>query len=148
MAKSTRQEVSEEPINIRREPLRTSNKPDGRRRVARRRDDTPTKEIQMHASDDEQEEREELPPVTADEEDDDHDTFRRLSDDDENDDDDDEPRMPTKRARFTDGQPRRVKSEKPPVLLPATKVFERDTDGSVELELLGPAHSREALPVL
>ena len=72
----------------------------------------------MHASGDEQEEREELPPVTADEDDDDNDPFRRLSDDDENDDDDDEPRMPTKRARFTDGQPRRVKSEKPPYYYP------------------------------
>lgn len=83
----------------------------------------------MQASDDEQEERGELPPVTADEGDDDNDTSRTLSDD--NDDDDDEPRMPTKRAKFRDGQPRRVKPEKPPVSLPATKVFERDTDGSV-----------------
>ena len=101
----------------------------------------------MQASDDEQDEREELPPVTADEDDEDNDTARRLSDDDEEDGDDDEPRIPTKRAKFTDGQPRRVKSEKPPVLLPATKVFERDTDGSVELEFLGPAHFREALPL-
>ena len=131
MAKSTRQELREEPINTRREPLRTSNKPDARRRVARRRDDTPTKEIPIQASDDEQEEREELPPVTADEDDDDNDTSRRLEDDDEDDDDDDGPGMPTKRARFRDGHRSRAKSEKPPVLLPATKVFERDTDGSV-----------------
>ena len=126
MAKSTRQEISEEPINIRRAPLRTSNKPDGRRRVTRRRDDTPTKEIPLQASDDEQEEREELPPVTADEDDADNDTSRRPSDVvyDEDDEDEDEPRMPTKRAKFTDGQPRRVKLENPPLLLPATKVFE------------------------
>ena len=135
MAKSTRQEAREGDINIRREPLRTSNKPDGRRRVARRRDDTPTKEIQMQASDDEQEAQEELPPVTADEGDDDNDASRGLSDDDEDDDDDDGPGMPTKRAKFRDGQPRRANSEKPPVLLPATKVFERDTDGSVRTRI-------------
>jgi len=120
-------------MDIMREPLRTSNKPDARRRVARRRDATPTKEIQSQASDDEQEEREELPPVTADEDDEDNDTTRRLSDDDE-DEDDDGPGTSAKRAKRSDGQPRRVKSEKPLVSLPATKVFERDTDGSVQLD--------------
>ena len=134
-------------MDIRREPLRTSNKPDARRRVARRvarrQDDTPTKESQLQASDDEQDEVEELPPVTADE-DEDNDTIRRLSDDDDNDDDDnddDEPGTSAKRAKRPDGQPRRVKSERPPASLPATKVFERDRDGSVQLDYL-----REALP--
>jgi hypothetical protein len=73
--------------------------------------------------------------MTADEDDDDKDTSRRLDDDEErSDDDDDEPGTSAKRAKGPDGQPRRVKSEIRPVSLPATKVFERDTDGSVELD--------------
>ena len=76
MAKPTRRELSEEPINIRREPLRTSNKPDSRRRVVQRRDDISTKGAQMQVSNDE------LMKMTADE-DGDNDTPRRLSDDDE-----------------------------------------------------------------
>ena len=127
MAKSTRREVSEEPINIRREPLRTSNKPEARRRVVRRRDSTPTKGTQMQVSDDD------LPPMTTEEDDDDNDTPRRLSDDEEGSDNDDEPGTSAKRAKGPDGQPRRFKSEVPPVSLPATKTFERDADGSVEL---------------
>lgn len=127
MAKSTRRQVSEEPINIRREPLRTSNKPDARRRVVRRRDDTPTKGTTIQVSDDE------LPPMTADEDDDDNNTPRRLSDDDDEGSADDEPGTSAKRAKGPDGQSRRVKSEVPPISFPATKIFERDTDGSVEL---------------
>ena len=101
----------------------------------------------MQASDDEQEEREEFPPMTADEDDDNNDTSRRpfddkeRSDDDDDDDDDDEPGTSAKRARGADGQPRRVKAEVAPVSLPATKVFERDRDGSVQLDY------REALPL-
>lgn len=126
MAKRTRRELSEEPINIRREPLRTSNKPDSRRRVVQRRDDTPTKGAQMQVSDDD------LPPMTADE-DDDNDTPRRLSDDDEGS-IDDEPGTSAKRVKGPDGHPRRVKSEVPPISLHATKVFERDADGCVKLD--------------
>jgi hypothetical protein len=134
MAKSTRQEVNEAPSTIRREPLQTSNKLGARRRVVRRRDDTPTKETPIQLPDDEPEEQEELPPMTADEDDEDNDTSRKLSDDEEGSDDDDEPGTSTKRAKGPDGQPRLVKSQIPPVSIPATKVFERDADGSVELD--------------
>jgi hypothetical protein len=134
MAKSTRQEVSEVSMDIMREPLRTSNNPDARRRVGRRRDHTPTKKTQLQVSDDEQEEREEFPPVTADEDDEDDGTTRGLSDDDDDDDNDDGPGTSAKRAKRPDGQPRRVKSEKPPASLPTTKVFERDADGLVQLD--------------
>jgi len=48
--------------------------------------------------------------------------------------DDDEPGTSAKRAKDLDGQPRRVRSEVPPVSLPIIKVFERDADGSVELD--------------
>lgn len=77
-------------------------------------------------SDGEQEEREELPPMTAD----DNGTPRGLSEGS----DDDEPGTSAKRAKDLDGQPRRVRSEVPPVSLPIIKVFERDADGSVELD--------------
>lgn len=69
--------------------------------------------------------------MTVDEGDDEDDMSRRLSDDEEG---SDEPGMSAKRAKDPNGRPRRVKSEVPPVSIPATKVFERDTDGSVELD--------------
>ena len=73
----------------------------------------------MQVSDDE------LPPMTADEDDD---NDRRLSDDDQGS-IDDGPGTSAKRAKGSDGHPRRGKSEVPPVSLHATKVFERDADG-------------------
>jgi hypothetical protein len=129
-AKSTRQEVSGEPRDTMREPLRMSNKPDGRRRVARRGDD---EETPIELSDDEQEIREELSPMTADEDEDENETPKRLSDNEEGSDDEYGPGTSAKRARGPDGRPRRVKSEIPRVSLPATKVFERDADGSLVL---------------